>query len=352
MRERAHDAAGAAVRDHRRAAGEDRRLRDEPFDVDVGGLGAELGGVEVPADGHDEVDGQLAQAGDRAGEQVAALHVEDRAEGEVDGRGVRQVVQPGRRRGALVEDVWAQRVRRRGQWVRGVAETGRERGQHEVPLQHREVGVGRQAVLGAQRVQRLGDQLGPHERSRGDDEHPGVGDAEAFGGDQGSEVHLLADQEVRPPLLAEREQGGGPPAGPVAGEVLPDHPVLPLPVHLQQGKAFRCSLASDAGGEDGEARLPHRRRHRGLRREGDGVASGLGGARDRRERREVPGAADEGEEDAHGAVPFRPGDDLPSFRTIHLRAVGGDVSPRPRRDRLRAGLLVDVRQTAGVAGLG
>jgi hypothetical protein len=64
-------------------------------------------------------------------------------------------------------------------------------------VQHDQVGIGRQTVLGAQLGQRLPDHRRPHERTRRDHLHVHVGQPEFLGGEHAAEVDFLADHHVR-----------------------------------------------------------------------------------------------------------------------------------------------------------
>ena len=80
MLERAHQAAGATVRDHEPAPRQHVGLVDVPLHSDVRGLLAEVVRVDVAADGDEHLGRHAGQPGQQALEQVARAGVEDRAE--------------------------------------------------------------------------------------------------------------------------------------------------------------------------------------------------------------------------------------------------------------------------------
>jgi hypothetical protein len=85
-------------------------------------------------------------------------------------------------------------------------------------------------VLGAQRVQRFADDIGPNERPRGDYQDGRVREAEPLGRDHAPEVDLIADDQVGPPLAAQPKDASCLEAGPPAGVVVSEDAVLSLHV--------------------------------------------------------------------------------------------------------------------------
>jgi len=89
-------------------------------------------------------------------------------------------------------------------------------------MQHREVGVGGQPVLGAQPVQRFNQQFGAEESAGGEYGHADVGDVQTLGGDCGAEIDFIADDEICSPPGCQPEQSGGPVTGNPASEAVTD----------------------------------------------------------------------------------------------------------------------------------
>ena len=133
--------------------------------------------------------------------------------------------------------------------------------------------------------------------------------AEALRGDRGTEVRLVADDRVRPPLRANVQQRdrllARQPLGEAVAEVLP----LALDVDGLQRDPPPRRRPRRLGREDGDASRGERLERRGPSGVRDRVAGRRGGILERDERVEVTGAPDEGEEDAHaGARGLAPGD--------------------------------------------
>ena len=127
---------------------------------------------------------------------------------------------------------------------------------------------------------------------------PHLRDAEPVGGDGGGELHRLARDDVRAPLLDEREhpreRGAGVQAREqVADDVLGRRPPRPDRRERRVDHARR-GLADGAERQPGAVR--ERRRRSGAR---DVVAGARAGPRERDERAEVAGAAGGREQDAH-----------------------------------------------------
>ena len=130
--------------------------------------------------------------------------------------------------------------RRRHRWI---AEARRERRQHEVPLQHHEGRIRRQAVGLPEGGQRLEHEARRDEGAARDAEHGCVRHAEALCGDGGAEVDLVPHDHIGRPPTRDRDESLGPLARHAARERRPDRARLAL-------------------GIDGEQRLPLIRRER------------------------------------------------------------------------------------------
>jgi hypothetical protein len=175
-------------------------------------------------------------------------------------------------------------------------------------VQHDQVGIGRQTVLGAQLGQRLPDHRRPHERTRRDHLHVHVGQPEFLGGEQAAEVDFLADHHVRAPPAEQVQVERQAPTGPAPHKALAQVAVFSVPVGYQQRLAFRdltaASLAHRECGEPGRLNcLPPSR----TGRERDGVAGCGHGRGERDQRLEMAQPSGEGEQHAHRAtVSIRP----------------------------------------------
>ncbi|MGI8681094.1 MAG: hypothetical protein ACR2JO_02955 [Mycobacteriales bacterium] len=161
-------------------------------------------------------------------------------------------------------------------------------------------------MLGAQSVERFGNQPGSDEGARRDHDHGRVREPEAFGDDHGAEIRLVADEEVGSPLRAECQQCHPPIARQPAGEAVAKVAVLPFGVELAQRERFRWTTIR-AGGNERETRGLNCAGHPGPTGDGHQVAGGLGGCGQRGERIEVAVATREAEENPHR-------DDLPRAR--------------------------------------
>ena len=158
-----------------------------------------------------ETDGQIAYSPDNTLEEIARLLVEDRPQRHIHQVAVGERGEPRER--ALVQrkigrDV-AQLVGRGWEWGPRIAKAGREGHQDQVPAQHLEARVRRQAVFHAQLVRLLRDHARGHDRTTCGGLNGCIGKPEAFRGDDDAEVHLVADDDVRLPLVTEDEDGTG-----------------------------------------------------------------------------------------------------------------------------------------------
>ena len=191
--------------DHRARRAQDLRLRHPPLHPRVGGRRAELLGRPAVADGDEHVGVDRGQRLERvaveAGEVVRAGRLG--AEGDVDERAV-AVARAGRGRVRVAEA----RDRRRARRVE------RRRGQREQRrvAERPELRVRLQPGERPQLLQRPGRQ---HQRPRVAVERGHQVDAEAhlrhaepLGRDRRRELHRLADDDVRPPGLDQREHAG------------------------------------------------------------------------------------------------------------------------------------------------
>jgi hypothetical protein len=224
------------MRNHQVAARQQQRLRHIAFDPDMPGLRPENGGVDLAPDGDDQIDRKIAQPGQRTLEQIAGFEMEHGAERQIDGRPVgRQPGKPARRRAFDgVQDRRPDQPGRVRQRMGGIAEGGWQRREHQMPAQHRHLRIWREPVGCPQRVQGSGNELRPDLRPGCDHENRGMRQAEALGRDHGAKIHLVADQEIRPPTAAEVEQRRGPVARHPAGEAVAHRPILPRGIEGQQ----------------------------------------------------------------------------------------------------------------------
>jgi hypothetical protein len=283
MGERAEEAARAAVRDDRAAARQDLGLGEVALEPHVRRLRPELRGIEVAPGRRDDVDRQLAQPGEHALEEVAGLEVEDRAEGEVDG------VRVGLRAGGVhrAEHVGATRER---------AKAAREGGEHHGLARP----VRRQAVLGAQGRERLGDDLRANECLRGADEYDRESKARALGGDHGAEVDLAARQHVRTPRGADVEHAHRPLARDAPSEPVAQDRLLASEIDVEQQRPRRRRLGSGRPGHEHlESELPYPASHRWPPTERDHMSCVSHRPRDRYEWLQVAAATGEREERPH-----------------------------------------------------
>ena len=120
-----------------------------------------------------------------------------------------------------------------------------------------EVGVRRQAVLAAEAVQGFSDEVGAGETTSCDDDDGRMRDRQPLRGDGGPEVHLVADEHVRTPPLAQLEHRGGAGAGEPAGERLAGHLLLVGHVDRLQRPPVRGGVWTGPG--EREPRPPHGR---------------------------------------------------------------------------------------------
>ena len=194
-----------------------------------------------------------------------------------------------------------------------------------MPPEHRQLRVGRQAVLGAQLVERLGHDVGRDHRSRRVHEHGRVRQVEQLRGEQAAVVHLVAHDDVRPPVLEDGRRPADAITGVAANEALPDVAPLALEVDLEQRQALRGARPRvGAERERPQAGVCDRSQLAVAAGDGDVVARRRCGVHDRQERLEVAVAAGEREQDAHVSRRARRAS---SRRTW--------VSALPRRARLR-----------------
>lgn len=157
-------------------------------------------------------------------------------------------------------------------------------------------------MLGAQLVQRLGDEFAAQEGAGRQDEHRHAGQAEPLGRDGGAEVRLVPHHDVRPPFAGDVQQGTRALPAAAACEQLLQLPVVPCRVDGRHRHPDRRARVHVRGGTRGDRREPGPFDRRDLppgRRDGHGVPGRRHGPRDGRHRVEVPTAAGEGEEKAH-----------------------------------------------------
>ena len=217
-----------AVADDRRGVRQHRVLRDPLLDVDVGRQRAQLRGIAAVADRQQHPHGQRRERVDRRA-------VERRVVGEVLARGHRperhvdegssslpghQSGSGGASAGTAGAEAMGGPRRRDG----GVLERLREHRQ-ERRLAHPVAGrVGRQAELGARRVDRGRGQVDRERLDRGEPERdPDDRDPVELGDQRGGVLPALADDHVGPPVLDDGAQAGQRRGGVHAGEVLADH---------------------------------------------------------------------------------------------------------------------------------
>ena len=185
------------------------------------------------------------------------------------------LLEPGRRRSAgLVHRDGTDRHGGPGQWVGRVLQRFRARGQVAVAVPPREPGIRREAERRAQLAERRGREADPRAAPcRRLERH--VRDAEPLRGDPGPLLRVIVDDEVRPPVACERQEGGR--------ELRRDHPAEhPSPDHRRQppsGQA-RCGPAPSrtpsggravpprCGADPPRGSRPRPTRPRGMRRRG------------------------------------------------------------------------------------
>ena len=128
-----------------------------------------------------------------------------------------------------------------------------------------------------------------------------------LGGDHRAEVGLVADDDVRPPVVAERCDQRRPLVREPVGEAVAEVARLPLGVELLERDPLR-RLPGRLGRKRLEAALLDDGEDRRSSREGDGMAGGAGGLRRRQQRLDVPAPAGEGEQDPHVVTLSRGGE--------------------------------------------
>jgi hypothetical protein len=155
-------------------------------------------------------------------------------------------------------------------------------------------------VLGAQRRERLGDDLRANESLRGADEDDREGKPRALGGDHGAEVDLAAHEDVRTPRSADVPHVHRALARDAPGERVVQDRLLASEIDFEQRRARRRRLGPGwPGHEHLEPELADPLGHRRPPAERDRMARLAHGPRDRHERFEVAAASGEGEEDPH-----------------------------------------------------
>ncbi len=256
MRERAERRPVAAVADDRRGVREHRVLRHPALRPHVLRQRAQRGHVRPVADRDEEPDRERGEGGDRVAVEAGVVReaARDRAEREVDERPRVAGPRIGRRRRGLrgAEAVHAparrerrlERRRRRGQ-RRGAAERVAARVRCEAdPLARRGEPGG-----GPGDRPRLGP-LEPERDARG-------GDPEPLGGERAGELERLADDEVRAPLLDQRERVRQRGVEHQPGEPVGEHPPVRLAERLRAQRRLdrrprrRVGLGDGRGGEAG-----------------------------------------------------------------------------------------------------
>ena len=283
---------------HRGRRAQDLRLRHPPLHPRVDGHRPELLGRPPVADRDQDVrldrGERLERVAVELGEEVRARRLG--AERDVDERAV-AVARGGRGRVRVAE---AGDRRRAGR----VERRGREREQRGV-AQRLQLLVGLQPGERPQLLQRpRGEQQRPRvavERGHEVDAEAHLRHAEPLRGDRRGELHRLADDDVRPPRLDQREHAGQRRAAVHADEEVADHVGG---VGLAPPDRREClgdvRVAGGADGREGQAGAL------------GGAANGLGagdphvvarahaGAREREQRPEVAASARRREEDPHG----------------------------------------------------
>jgi len=162
--------------------------------------------------------------------------------------------------------------------------------------QHGKAGIAWQTVLGADFVQRSGDEGRADEVPACVDLQRRMGERESLGDDHRAEVELLTHKEVGPPPVAQRKDIGGSLAGDAAAEADTDVAHVLLQIGLDQRQPLRREADIRSGRECGEPEGLDLRDHPGTAHEGHTVTRRLSRASDGDERLQVTAATREGEE--------------------------------------------------------
>ena len=131
----------------------------------------------------------------------------------------------------------------------GAAEARGEGRQHEAAVEHREIRVGGQTVLVAQRVQRLSDDVLAQQAAGRQHEHADARDREPLGRNRSPEIDLIADHDVGLPRAGELDERRGVPPGAAPREILPELPIGPVEVDLHERLRRRRADPRFARGE-------------------------------------------------------------------------------------------------------
>ena len=233
-----HDAARSAVGHHEIAARQHLVLGDESFDPDVLRLRPERRGIDVLPNGDHDVDRHPTEPVEDPDQQLG--HREDGAERAVDRRTRQFVMRRNGGSGAERERLW---------WQAGIGapETRGEWREHEVAVEHPEIRVGRQPVLVAERLQRLGDDALAQKSSRREHEHADAWEPEPLGRDCSAEVDFVADDDVGSPRAGNLDDRGSVPPGALTSEVLAEIAILLLWIDPDQGRGLGRKAMPIAG---------------------------------------------------------------------------------------------------------
>jgi hypothetical protein len=190
--------------------------------------------------------------------------------------------------------------------------------------QHLEARVWRQAVFGAQLVRLLCDHARGHDRTTCGGLNGCIGEPEAFGGDDDAKVHLVADDDVRLPLVTEDQDGTGAFAIACGSLGDPSRAILLLGIGQEQRLPYAGGKQTGPSGVEGrEACFLDCVHHCGLTGKGHDVTGDLSGASDRNHRQKVSRPPGKREQDAQRRRPFR----APRPVATPVPAARADASP-------------------------
>jgi PPOX class probable F420-dependent enzyme len=298
------DAAGSGMGQDQVAVGQHDRLRKKPLDPHMWRLVSELGRITLPTDRDDDVEWQRPQAREGAGEQVARFLMEHGSKGEIHSRSL--VIGAADHEGSIAVSGIALERRRpqvmggRGQGVGWVPEARGDRHQREVPVQHLELRIRPEAVVGSQCRQRSGDQVRAHHPPSGKNDYGGVRDTQGLGCHRGTEVHLVAHHRVRPPMGRELTEPSRPFSRHAPGKTDADYSFLPSPIDRHERSPIsRMEQGRSSALEGGKTCRLHGGDHGGLTGERDLVVSPRHRPRHRQRREEVASPSGEGEQETH-----------------------------------------------------
>ncbi len=180
-----------------------------------------------------------------------------------------------------------------------VAESWWEWREHETAIEHGELRVGREPVLFAQCMEWFCNEALTKEPSGRQDDHADTWEPKPLCGDCGTEIDLVADNEVGVPRAGHLENRRRVPPGAVSSEVLPEVAVLLVRIDLAERLRLTRLRARLARRECEEPCSGDRRHEIARTGNPDRVPSALGGTRDGYQRLEVASPADEREQNAH-----------------------------------------------------